>query len=462
MEPTPNQELAALIEEAGITHRGLAKEIRDLGAARGLELRCTHVDIGRWLAGRTPRGPKPDLIAEALGRHLGRPLTHEDLGLTTRQGPPLDLALRFESAPPSALRTCRSLWAEDLGRAEFLRHGAVTAAMLTTPMARWLLAGPAGSPERRGRSIRVGPSDVEAIRATVHMFEDLDHRFGGGHARTAAVQYLHSTVAPMLHGSYTATVGRALFAVAAQFTYKTGAMAYDVGLHGLARRYFVQALNLAHTSGDRALGGKVLALMSHQSNFLGEYLEAVDLARAAKLGAKGHATPRIQAMYCAMEARALASQGNRYECITALGEAERSFTRAVHDPDEPAWISYFDRAELHDEFSHCFRALRERDEAEHYATLAFRESADGYPRSRTFSRLTLANAHLDVRRTRDRDVERACAIATDAVTSVRDLKSARVRAYFEEFDRRLQPYERLRPARDFRALVNSTLSPSIR
>ncbi|HEY3684768.1 MAG TPA: hypothetical protein VGL93_17160 [Streptosporangiaceae bacterium] len=449
MDPAPNEELAGLIAEAGVTHRGLAKEIRDLAVAQDLDVRCTHVDIGRWLAGRTPRGAKPDLIAQVLGKHLGRPLTHADIGLTTRPGPPLDLGLRFEPSPAAVLRTGRALWKEDLSRAGFIRRGAVTAAMLTVPMARWLLASPADSPERTGRALHVGPSDVEAILATVRMFEDLDHRFGGGHARTAAVQYLHSAVAPMLNGSYTARVGRDLFAAAAQSTYKAGAMAYDVGRHGLARRYFVQALNLAHGSGDRALGGKVLALMSHQANFLGEYLEAVDLARAAKLGARGHATPTVHAMYCAMEARALASQGNHRECVKAMREAEIEFDRR-NPSDDPEWIAYFDEAELHDEFAHCFRGLCETQEADRHATMSLRASGDAYPRSRTFCRLTLAGAYIDVRRPRDRDIERACAIAGEAVATAGRLKSGRVRAYLKDLDRRLAEFGTAKPVRELR------------
>ena len=191
-------------------------------------------------------------------------------------------------------------------RSEFLR-ASITGGMLTTPMARWLLAPPTDPPYSTQGSRRIGLDDVDAVRATLQMFERLDHQFGGGHARTAAVQYLADAVTPLLHAGYTDAIGRQLFAVAAQFTYKTGAMAYDVGLHGLARRYFVQALNLSHVSGDRPLGGKVLALMSHQANFLGEYQQAVDLARAAALGAGTAATPRVRAMYAAMEARGLAA-----------------------------------------------------------------------------------------------------------------------------------------------------------
>ena len=205
------------------------------------------------------------------------------------------------------------------------------------------------------------------------MFEDLDHRFGGGHVRTAAVQYLSDTVVPLLAGTYTDVRGRDLAAVVSQFTYKTGAMAYDVGLNGLARRYFVQALNLAHLTDDRALGGKVFALMSHQANHCGEYREALDLARAAKLGAAGQATPTVQAMYSAMEARALASLGDSKGCVRALRDAERSFERR-NPADDPDWIGYFDTAELHDEIGHCFVALRQATDAEHHATIALKSA----------------------------------------------------------------------------------------
>lgn len=443
---TPNESLAALMAEAGYSRSALAREVRRLAAARGIEgVRCDHVDIGRWLSGMTPRGEKATLIADALGRRLGRALTLTDIGMAARSGPPMSLALAFSESQPAVIRTAQMLWNEDLKRSDFLRHGAVTAAMLTTPMARWMLAPPADPPYRTGRSARVGNDDVEAVRATVHMFEEIDHQFGGGHARTAAVQYLTDSVAPLLNGTYTDAVGRRLFEVAAQFTYKTGAMAYDVGLHGLARRYFVQALNLAHTSGDRALGGKVLALMSHQSNFLGEYQEAVDFARAAKHGAAGVATPKTHAMYCAMEARALASIGDKRSCIRVMRGAETSFARA-DTTDNPDWIGYFDAAELHDELAHCFTALRVPTDAEYHAKLALENGTTTRPRSRTFCRISLATSYVD-----RNESEQACATATVALKVAGRIKSARVRTYLKNFNRRLDDFGKDRSVVAFRA-----------
>ncbi len=321
---------------------------------------------------------------------------------------------------------------------------AVSAGALTTPMARWLVSPPADPPYGTHASRRVGIDDVDAIRATLHMFERLDHQFGGGHARSAAVQYLSDAVTPLLHGSYTDAIGRELFSVAAQFTYKTGAMAYDVGVHGLARRYFVQALSLAHASGDRPLGGKVLALMSHQANYLGEYQEAVDLARAATLGARGQATPRIRAMYAAMEARALASIGDKRTCLRMMKQAETDFAQDS-DADQPAWIAYFDEAELQDELAHCFTALRAPRDAERHANLALDESSELHPRSRTFCRISLATSYLDAG-----DLPRACDTAIEAVAAAGRIKSARVLRYVSVFDRRLNEFGRQRSITEFR------------
>jgi hypothetical protein len=447
---SPNELFAALMDEAACSRSALARDIRDLAAARGLDdIRCDHVDVGRWLNGMVPRGDKPALIAEALGRRLGRALALSDLGFTG--GQPLTLALSFSASRDATIRTSRTLWTEDLKRSEFLRM-AVSAGTLTTPMARWLVSPPADPPYRTSGPRRVSTDDVDAVRATLHMFEALDHQFGGGHARTAAVQYLSDAVTPLLDANYTDAIGRDLFAVAAQFTYKTGAMAYDVGLHGLARRYFVQALNLAHASGDRPLGGKVLALMSHQANYLGEYQEAVDLARAAALGATGQATPRVRAMYAAMEARGLANIGDKPACLRTMKQAEAAFAQSSAG-DEPDWIGYFDQAELQDELAHCFTSLRAPRDAEQHAKLALGQSSDLHPRSRTFCRISLATSYLDAG-----DVPRACDTATEALVAAGRIKSARVRKYVRIFDRRLNDFGHQRSIAEFRERARPILA----
>ncbi|MFC5833180.1 helix-turn-helix domain-containing protein [Nonomuraea insulae] len=366
--------------------------------------------------------------------------------------------LDFLTSRSDTLTAAQTLWVNDLDQADWLHADAVPATVLLAPMGRWLVALPPSPAGQTNRTRHVTAGDVEAVRATVRRFENLDHRYGGGHARKAAVLFLQGEAASLLHGSYTDRVGQDLFAVAAQLTYKTGAMAYDLTLHATARRYFLQALNLAHAAGDRPLGGKVLALASHQANFLGEYREAVDLARAAKYGAASWATPSVHAMYCAMEARALASLGDRRNCYAALKEAEQAFSRRCQGED-PDWIAYFDEAEFHDELGHCFAALRDTREALVHTGLALSESNATYRRSRTFCRLIRAGAHVSSPKPGRRDVKQACATAAEALTMVGELKSQRVQTYADRFNAQLAPYARLPIVADFREQWHDALAP---
>src|SRR5690606_41324666 len=83
-------------------------------------------------------------------------------------------------------------------------------------------------------------------------------------------------------------------------------MSYDACHHGLAQRYFLQALRLAQDANDRRLAGSILSAMSHQATFLGRYTQAATLARAALMGISPLATPTLPAQFHAMAARALA------------------------------------------------------------------------------------------------------------------------------------------------------------
>jgi hypothetical protein len=98
------------------------------------------------------------------------------------------------------------------------------------------------------------------IRATVRSLTALDFQYGGGHTRK-----------PLL-----------VYAAAADAAEVLGWSAYDAGHHGAAQRYFTQGLRLARDGGDALTGGRILANLSHQANYLGNYNEAVHFARAAQ------------------------------------------------------------------------------------------------------------------------------------------------------------------------------------
>lgn len=56
---TQNPQLAALIEESGFSHAGLARRVDQLGLEHGLDLRYDKTSVTRWLRGQQPRGATP-------------------------------------------------------------------------------------------------------------------------------------------------------------------------------------------------------------------------------------------------------------------------------------------------------------------------------------------------------------------------------------------------------------------
>ncbi|WP_240662338.1 helix-turn-helix domain-containing protein [Streptomyces sp. WAC 06738] len=122
-----NVRLAALMRESGLTPTSLAGQVRELGRRRGLELRCTHTYVKRWLRGSFGSSVPPELIAAVFSRRLGRDITPRDLaapppsGYATAGGaaslarrlPPDDLGLRGPSTPLGAVRTAAQLWDAD-------------------------------------------------------------------------------------------------------------------------------------------------------------------------------------------------------------------------------------------------------------------------------------------------------------------------------------------------------------
>jgi hypothetical protein len=100
----------------------------------------------------------------------------------------------------------------------------------------------------------VGPADIAGIHSTTELFDRLDGQHGGGHARRALIEFLRTDLAGLLNGTYGDEIGRDLFKAGAQATLLGAWMSYDAGLHGLAQRYFIQALRLAESTGDRLLG----------------------------------------------------------------------------------------------------------------------------------------------------------------------------------------------------------------
>ncbi|MFD3725250.1 regulator [Streptomyces sp. NPDC058671] len=500
----PNRQLAALIAEAGFSHAGLARRVDQLGLEHGLDLRYDKTSVTRWLRGQQPRGTTPALIAEVFTRRLGRRLSAQDLGLDACA--PVYAGLEFAATPEEAVDIVSGLWRKDSGSHAELRKIAFTPAGLVVPSRDWLIGRaddrvargdlPSGPGPRsftttasttltearvphdprighdtrlpndprvppqgrfsvprqrgtdRGPGQRVSSGDIAALRSVGELFRTLDHAYGGGHARQALVRYLEHETEPMLRGTYGEAVGRRLFAAAADLTRLAGWTSYDIAAHGLAQRYFVQALRLAQAAGDRAYGSYVLLTMSCQAVYLGHGREAVQLARVAQQGVGAAAPPVVQAMLHAVEARGHAVLGEARACSASLVRAERALDAARPGDEVPYWARTFDEAQLADELGHCHRDLQQYRPAAQHAERALQLRAPGFARSRLFCRVVLATSRLALG-----ELDQACALGAEAAQQASEMRSARAVEYVRDFERRLEPYRDAAAARTYRDRV---------
>ncbi|MFI9721419.1 transcriptional regulator [Streptomyces sp. NPDC052396] len=445
----PNERLQALIQEAGCSNAGLARRVNMCGAEHGLDLRYDKTSVARWLRGQQPRGRAPAVIAEALGRKLGRSVTIDEIGMANGKNLASGVGLQFSPTVMGAIEQVCELWRSDVGRRDFLSGTSVAASALVEPSRDWLITG-ADAQVARSAGARVGPSDVEAVKSTTAALVELDHRYGSGHVRPVVVHYLNSVVSGLLAGSYREAVGRELFAAVARLTELAGYMAVDTGQPGLAQRYYIQALRLAQAAGDRGYGGYVLAAsMSHLAASLGNPREIAQLAKAAQEGARGQVTPRVESMFYAAEARGHALLGDARSCQTVAAKAVTKLEQADgggESGDDPVWIRHFDRAYLSDELAHCHRDLGQPEPARRHAEEALAVHPPGRVRRRAIGMLLLATAQVQ-----QREVEAACATGTRAVELLGTLRSNRGAEYLDDFRQRLEPFREEPMVREFGA-----------
>jgi hypothetical protein len=289
----------------------------------------------------------------------------------------------------------------------------------------WSLMAERGRRRQSPTGRHVGRSDVAAVRDMVQLFSRVDQKRGGGHARTAVVQYLTEDVVAGLHGRFTGERLRCeMFAAASELSYLAGWMAFDNGLHALAQRYFRASVKLAAEADDPAMAGHVLRAMAHQAVDLGHHRQALDLAAASVDGRRYfEACPRERALLKVVQARALATAGDRSTATRALLRAESDLTAAKPGDTEPDRVFFFGEASLAHETA-C--ALRDTGDAAG-AISQFRRSV----RTRHTSAFTRTHAvtlgFLGAARAQLGEVEHACATWSRALDAMDGVRSDRTR-----------------------------------
>lgn len=445
----PNTALGELIAEAGMSWAGLAKRVNALGADEGEALRYDYTAVGRWVKqGQQPRGIAPQLIARALSEKLGRQVRPAEFGMEASESI-ATRSLGYSRDPAETLDTLR-----DLGHAQ--TTGAFAApfilAALAAPSRDWLLATFEEVGTDRG-SRAIGMHQVAGIREMFSLFQEMDVMRGGGHARSALVNYMNTTVIPLIRHQHRPDVQAALYDAAAEQAYLIGWMAYDDGEHGLAQRYLIQALRLSQAAGNRVFGAHVLAGMSDQANLLGHSHEAVALARAGMHGMAPADSSACHADLGILEARALARLGDERGCAEAITRAESHF-ESIDPANEPEWARFIDRAYFYGEAAYCFRDLNQPEKVDHFAGLSIRECrTQGRARRGSLSQAAMATAFLQ-----RNEIEAAAHHAGTVVRLASTVNSARSLHAVIDLRRALESHAGLPSVQEFSRQANQLIA----
>ncbi|WP_137994385.1 MFS transporter [Streptomyces vilmorinianum] len=457
----PNEKLGTVLALAGISNAGLARRVNDLGAQRGLTLRYDKTSVARWVSkGMVPQGAAPHLIAAAIGQKLGRPVPLHEIGLADADPAP-EVGLAFPRDVGEAVRSATDLYRLDLagrraggGGIWQSLAGSFAVSAYATPASRWLItpadssverllepadgpdAAPAADGPETGPHPRVGHSDVAKLREAAEDARRWDSKYGGGDWRSSMVpECLRVDAAPLLLGSYSDEVGRALFGATAELTRLAGWMAFDTGQQEAAQRYYIQALRLARAAADVPLGGYVLASMSLQATYRGFADEGVDLAQAALERNRGLATARTMSFFRLVEARAHAKANDGTAAAAALKAAEGWLERSRDGDPDPTWLGFYSYDRFCADAAECYRDLKAPRQVRRFTEQALSRPTEEFVRSHGLRLVVSAVAELE-----SGNLDAACAAGTRAVEVAGRISSARTTEYVRDLLHRLEPY----------------------
>jgi transcriptional regulator with XRE-family HTH domain len=369
-----------------------------------------------------PSGWVPAVLCEALSRCVGRTVTLDELGLVVQ----LLSSRAVLDWRADTLVALTDLGKVDMERRRVLAAATYSVAALAVPDEPWWRQMAARGTTRATASARVvGRGDLEAVREMASIFSRVDQRRGGGHARTALVQYLSSDVATYLRGRYTdERVCKDMFSAASELAYLSGWMAFDNAEHAIAQHYFSIAVKLAAEADDPPMTGHVLRAMAHQAVDLGHFRQGLELAAASMAGKRYLlASPRERALFGVVHARALGAAGQKSAAAGALITAENDLAAATTGDAEPARVFFFGEASLAHETACTLRHTGDLSGA----LKEFRRSA----RTRKATTFTRTHAvtlgYLGAVHARRGEIDQACSTWSTALDAMDGIHSARAR-----------------------------------
>ncbi|MGA5320015.1 hypothetical protein ACPCIU_06200 [Streptomyces seoulensis] len=388
----PNQRLAALLAEAEWSSADLGRSVNALGRAQNLSLQYNRSSVAHWLSGTQPRHPAPGLIAAALSRRLGRPVTAADAGLT-RVPQPSSTAPELMAEAVStrhALTTTLHADIDPVQRVRLTRFSYL-------PLAPSVLSDAVGqlaTPTPRQPDIYPPLAVIEELDDMSEILAGLLLKYGGGHPRPLLTRYLADRAGPLL-AAYPEHTG--LLAATSRLVHLLAVMNTDTDAHALAQRYFHLAYGLAHQARHREQAAITLRALSAQATLLRHQRYAHDLSAAAVATAGHQAPASVRAIILAQRALTHAHLGESRAASAALTAAERAHEQAS-GPTGP--LKSYPRAALDFQRGTVLAQLGEHQAAQRAfdRSISQRHGVEHRPLALTHARMAthlLSTGHID-------------------------------------------------------------------
>ncbi len=439
-ERTANHLLRKLMEQAGLGNSALAREVNQLGAQAGIELRYDRSTVSHWLAGSRPRASAIPLIVDALSGKLGKFLSPADVGFSrpTREDPPVIYDL--DGDPLVALQVLTNADLDVQCRLQLqgapYRTSGIAWSQFTADV------DVLGSPQiPRIRSRIATDGQVWAIEKAVSVLCDLDELLGGGHAYQATTAYLRNDVLEALSGTGRSGRGQPVIGCAARSAQRIGIKNVDCHVHGLGQSYHLAALRVSMTTRDHELTVQILCDLANQATMLDYPDCALDFVTAAeRLGYPSVSrSSDVSLLLQAQAAVVYAGLGDRDKALRLLDEIDvlrNSGTRETCGSacSYSAAVLAFRISQVHvklnsmplavESLIHCLRALppgRRRARTLATAVMAEAQMAIGRSKSAYFywNRFLDQYQYIDSRRT-----ESALRVMTGWLETVRNEPAA--------------------------------------
>ncbi len=284
---------------------------------------------------------------------------------------------------------------------------------------------------------KIGMTEVNETRETLHLLYNLDQRIGGSNLCEAALAQLRQISLWLNRGSYKTNTGSALQSLASYAAESAAWFSIDSGLPSGKTRYLLtEALTAAELANDKSQTIAVMQIMSLHSAELGQVREAVQLAQRAQQVAKGLDSPRVDALLAIREAQAWARLGDASAVTRGHTQAMKLLDLGPSDAD-PQWLAFLDEGDVAGQIGLCYLFLRQAEHAEKHFTKATKNSRKLEHR-RNFVEWSLEFANS---LSQSRKIVETCFVTRETLPVLLEISSARVHTRLIGVLRTLQPYQ---------------------